>query len=149
MKADWLGISGSRTQWCPWRVHGKSAFSPHSDTSEVPLPLPGSDVTEVMSVKSQAFTTNCLEVSKIIHLIKNQEDLKLNGERQPTDTKPTWQRSWNDLTDFKAVTSLKMFQWVIKTCLEQMKNVIVSSRKYKVSAKKRRHKEEPNGNLMP
>lgn len=43
----------------------------------------------VMSVKSQAFTTNCLEVSKIIHHVKNQEDLKLNEERQPTDTKPT------------------------------------------------------------
>lgn len=42
-----------------------------------------------MSVKSQAFTPNCLEVSKIIHHIKNQEDLKLNEERQPTDIKPT------------------------------------------------------------
>lgn len=75
-----------------------------------------------MLVKSQAFTTNCLEC-QIIHHIKNQEDLKLNEERQPTDTKPSLEKlKWSD-KDFKAVTSLEMFQWVIKTCLEQMKNL--------------------------
>lgn len=41
MKADWLETSGFRTtQWCTWRIHGKSAFPAPPDTNKVPLPLP-------------------------------------------------------------------------------------------------------------
>ena len=89
MKADWLGTQDLEHSGVPGEYTESLRFHPTLTLPRCPSLSPGSDVTEVMSVKSQAFTTNCLEVSKIIHLIKNQEDLKLNGERQPTDTKLT------------------------------------------------------------
>lgn len=89
MKADWLGTQDLKHSGVPGEYTESLHFHPTLTLARSPSLSPGSDVTEVMSVKSQAFSTNCLEVSKIIHLIKNQEDLILNGERQPTDTKPT------------------------------------------------------------